>query len=84
MDNGVSFACLQFAHVSPFDLFPDAALLTAESNIVVPNPDAIYGWSTKTRLASDWANRRKNHEQLSTFVLLVVGFYKPVHQFLVR
>ena len=42
------------------------------------------GGPQKTRLASDWANRRKNHEQLSAFVLRGGGFYKPVYQFLVR
>ena len=84
MDNGVSSVCLQFANVNPFDLLPDPPLFCAESHIVASNPDAIYGWPTKTCLASDWANRRKNHEQLSAFVLRVVGFYKPVHQFLVR
>ena len=84
MDNGVSSVCLQFANVNPFDLLPDPPLFCAESHIVASNPDAIYGWSTKTRLASDWANRRKNHEQLSAFVLRGGGFYKPVYQFLVR
>ena len=80
MDNGVSSVCLQFANVNPFDLLPDPPLFCAESHIVASNPDAIYGWSTETPLA----NRRKNHEQLSAFVLRVVGFYKPVYTFLVR